>query len=376
MQRFYAILSGLLVYTVFKAQQLLPHSFGLALLLSLGLFALMLGGTFLYRSQVDVFASPWFRVLAWSSSLLMGAWATFVLLSLPFDLVNLLLSLVALAGGPVFLFPWIFYVGLFSLSLLLVAVGFFEVWRGPRVREVVVSLPNLPPALEGLRIAQLSDLHVGATIRRRYVEEVVKRTNGAAPDLIVLTGDMADADPASIVGDLAPLADLRAGHGIFYVTGNHEYYWGADALVKRFAALGARPLLNAHQVFRVGTATVMVAGIPDPVGAQLGQAPDLRAAANGVADLKILLSHRPDPYAEAEAAGFHLQFSGHTHAGQFFPFSLFIGLAHRYSRGLYRHGRLWIYVNPGTGYWGPANRLGIPPEITLARLVSSGPTVG
>jgi predicted MPP superfamily phosphohydrolase len=192
---------------------------------------------------------------------------------------------------------------------------------------------------------------------------------------VLVTGDIADARASSIVEDLAPLAELKAKHGVFYVTGNHEYYWDADGLVKLATSLGLQALMNENRVVKVGDAKILVAGITDPMGFMAGgrHRPDLARALTQAesTDFKILLSHRPDPFAEAEKSGVDLQFSGHTHGGQFFPFSLLIPLAHKHYRGLSRHGSLWIYVNPGTGYWGPPNRFGVPPEITLLSLVQS-----
>jgi len=156
------------------------------------------------------------------------------------------------------------------------------------------------------------------------------------------------------------------------VTGNHEYYWDPEGLIAKMRELGFTPLLNENAALKIGESRLLVAGVTDPMGAAMtpAQKPDVSRAAHSdeKADLRILLAHRPDASTEAEPLGFDLQFSGHTHAGQFFPFSLLIGLEHRYSRGLYRHGRMQVYVNPGTGFWGPPNRLGVPAEITLATL--------
>jgi predicted MPP superfamily phosphohydrolase len=155
------------------------------------------------------------------------------------------------------------------------------------------------------------------------------------------------------------------------VTGNHEYYWDAPGLVQKVRELGFTALINENRIVQVGSAKILIAGITDPMGQMLsGHAPDINKATRSSesTEFKIFLSHRPDAYLQSEPRGFDLQFSGHTHSGQYFPFNLLIGFFHKYSRGLYRHGHLWVYVNPGTGYWGPANRFGVPAEITLLTL--------
>jgi predicted MPP superfamily phosphohydrolase len=296
----------------------------------------------------------------------MSFMGTFILISIPVLIVNLFVG-EFLSRNIV--------IGMVTASAAIVSVGLLEILRGPRLKEIELPVKGLPPTLNGLRIVQVSDLHVGPTIRRAFVREVVERCNDLSADLVLVTGDIADARASSIVEDLAPLAELKAKHGVFYVTGNHEYYWDVDGLVKLATSLGLQALMNENRVVKVGDAKILVAGITDPMGFMAGgrHRPDLARALTQAesTDFKILLSHRPDPFAEAEKAGVDLQFSGHTHGGQFFPFSLLIPLAHKHYRGLSRHGSLWIYVNPGTGYWGPPNRFGVPPEITLLSLVQS-----
>jgi predicted MPP superfamily phosphohydrolase len=191
------------------------------------------------------------------------------------------------------------------------------------------------------------------------------------PDLIAVTGDMADGDVEKLSRHVAPLARLKAPLGVYYVTGNHEYYWGAEGWIAKVRELGMTPLINENRVVSRDGARLLIGGIPDESGGSFvpGHRPDARRAAGADdADFRLLLAHRPDGVPAAERAGFDLQLSGHTHGGQFFPASLFIGLFHRFARGLDRHGRMRVYVNPGTGYWGPAHRFGVPSEITLLTL--------
>lgn len=377
--RFLAVLSLLIFYTDFKIAQVLelvtPNS-AWATLITVGLFAVMIAWQFVYRAKPQVFNHLWFRSLAWTGSVLMGLWATFIIISIPLDLVELFIKGITQVSHAASQNPeatgqmgTVLRVALLAVSSGITGLGFVAVMRGPRVLTVAATFPNLPKSLKGFKIAQLSDLHVGPLIRSDYVEDVVRRTNELEPDLIVLTGDFGDGKAETIALDLKPLAGLRAKHGVFYVTGNHEYYWGAQAIIEEFARLGITPLLNANRVLTVGDAKVLVAGVTDPAGESFirEHRPDLARAlaTTETCALKILLAHRPGVCLEAEKLGVNLQFSGHTHAGQFFPFSLFIPLAHKYFRGLNRHGDLWVHVNVGTGYWGPANRFAIGSEITL-----------
>lgn len=368
MTRFFSIVGFFLLYTAFEIGRLRPAHAPTALVLSAALFLLMLGSTFILRANADAFERRWFRALAWTSSLTMAVWMTFILLSIPVDVLG---AVAAVARAPAPATMERIRLTVLAASAGLAAIGFFQVVRGPRVRRVNVHVPGLPAPLRGLRIAHFSDLHVGPTLRRGYVERVVKRINGTEADLVAFTGDLADGPVESIARHLEPLRQVKARYGSFYVVGNHEYYWGVDELVGKARELGFRPLLNDQARVSIDGAQVLIAGVTDPAGEAMdGHAPDLRKAAAAATkpDLKILLAHRPSASDEAEALDFDLQLSGHTHAGQFFPFSLLIGLFHRFTRGLYRQGRLSIYVNPGTGYWGPADRLGVASEISLLTL--------
>ncbi len=327
---------------------------------------------FIGRSGPMHFETKWFKAFTWIGSMFMGFWGTFILLSFPIDILN---GAATLFNNGKSLLNTNFYQIIFVLSILITFIGFVQVLLGPKVLEVEVPVEDLPADLSGLKIAQISDLHIGSTIQTRYVEKVVKKTNDAHPDLIVITGDLADAHTESIKKHLQPLRHLKSTYGTFYVTGNHEYYWEVATLLPELQALGFNILTNTNKVIHIKNSSVLIAGLPDPTGRQFASdhKPDIVKARTS--DIKtqfnILLAHRPDPYASAEKYGFHLQFSGHTHAGQFFPFSVLIPIAHKYYKGLNRHGKLWLYVNPGTGYWGPANRFGIASEITLAKLIKS-----
>lgn len=256
-------------------------------------------------------------------------------------------------------------------ALLSFTWGMLGAHQGVRLYPVRVSLPNLPVSLRGLRIVQITDLHVGPTIRREFVENVVRIANEASPDLVVLTGDLVDGMPADLENEVAPLAGLRARFGTYYCTGNHEYYWDGQAWIAHFRKLGLEPLVNEHRLIAKDAARLAIAGVPDPAArmAKL-DGPDFAAAARGIPQeaVKVVLCHQPGFAPEAEKAGFDLQLSGHTHGGQFFPWTLVAARVHRHNYGLHRLGRLAIYVSRGTGYWGPPVRLGAPAEVTLLEL--------
>lgn len=263
-------------------------------------------------------------------------------------------------------------VAVLALSALGFGLGLLGAHGGVAVRRVRVPLPGLPAALEGLRIVQITDLHVGPTIRREFVEKVVRLANEARPDLIVVTGDLVDGMPSDLAPEVAPLSGLRAPLGKFYCTGNHEYYWDGPGWIARCRALGLEPLVNEHRVIERGGARLALAGVPDPAARMAGGAgPDFVAAARGIPEgvaPRIVLCHQPGFAEAAERAGFDLQISGHTHGGQFFPWTLVAARVHRHNYGLHRLARMAIYVSRGTGYWGPPVRLGAPAEVTLLEL--------
>jgi predicted MPP superfamily phosphohydrolase len=371
MLRVFVVLGSLLGLTAFSLAKMLSLSLFEAGLLSLGFLVFLLSSQIVYRRQPWVFDMLWYKAFSWVGAVGIGLWGSFLMILLPVALINFLVGFLPIGHEAEFL-PRGLLLVIGWLSVAFVALGFLETLRGPRVKTLLLPILGLPAGLDGFRVVQVSDLHIGPTLKRAFSEDVVRRVNELQPDLIVVTGDLADALPDSIAHDLAPLALLRAKYGVFYVTGNHEYYWDVAGLVAKAASLGMTPLLNENCVLRVGPSKLLVAGVTDPMGANFGPAhvPDLAKALHSPdpVDFKILLAHRPGVYLEAETLGANLQFSGHTHAGQFFPFSLVIPFAHKYYRGLNRHGRSWVYVNPGTGYWGPPNRFGVPSEITFMTL--------
>jgi len=240
----------------------------------------------------------------------------------------------------------------------------------PEIHEVPVRLARLPRQLSGLRIAQISDLHIGRTIGEAEVRRVVAATNALRPDVIALTGDFVDGSVRSLEQAVAPLASLQARYGVFFVTGNHEYYSGAAAWVEHLRRLGVRVLRNERVEVGDPGASIDLAGIDDwrSSGMAPGHGPDLAAALSGRDPDRslVLLAHQPRGVEEASRSGVELQISGHTHGGQLFPFTLATALVYPYLHGLYpvQEGNgSQIFVSRGTGFWGPPMRLGSPPEI-------------
>ena len=257
----------------------------------------------------------------------------------------------------------------------------FAGWAGARrtagIRLVEIPIAALPPALEGFTIAQISDIHVGNTIGRDYVEAIVSRVNSLQPDLVAITGDLVDGTVPQLAHDVEPLARLKSKHGTFFVTGNHEYYSGAGPWLAEFQRLGFQVLLNRHVVIEQDGARLAIAGVTDYSGHHFSDAhrSDPAAAIRGAPDelgAKILLAHQPRSAAAAADAGFDLQLSGHTHGGQFLPWNFFVRFQQPYTAGLARLRSMWVYTSRGTGYWGPPMRLGAPSEITQIRLVREG----
>jgi uncharacterized protein len=265
-----------------------------------------------------------------------------------------------------------------AMVLVTVVAGFVQAVGGPRVYDIDVAIAHLPTPFDGFRIVQISDLHLGPTIGRKYTQKVARIADKLHADLVALTGDFADGSVAVLGPALEPIAEIQARHGLVFVPGNHEYYWGAASWIAYMKQLGATVLLNEHVLIERSGSALVIAGVTDySAGHMLADhASDPQKAIRGApaGAVKILLAHHPESWRQAADAGFDLQLSGHTHGGQFFPFSLLVHLTHRYTKGLHRHGKLWIYVSRGTGYWGPPLRFGVPAEIARITLRRSAGT--
>jgi predicted MPP superfamily phosphohydrolase len=241
-------------------------------------------------------------------------------------------------------------------------IGIRSALSGIQIKQLDVKLRGLPQELAGFRLVQISDVHVGPLLRKDWVAHVVEQIRQLAPDLVAITGDLVDGRVHELREHVAPLAKIEARRGVYFVTGNHEYYSGVEEWYAHLPSLGVRPLRNERVEVAPG---LELAGIEDPTGA-----PDLAAALHGrdpeVA--LVLLAHQPRQFAEAAKRGVPLTLSGHTHGGQIWPFSWLVALAQPYLAGLHRRGESQLYVSRGTGFWGPPMRVFAPAEITLLRL--------
>lgn len=268
--------------------------------------------------------------------------------------------------------------GILATSSLATFGGFLQLKSGPKVERVTIKLPTLPKAFDGFTIAQLSDVHIGPLLDKNFAQKIVTETMGLKADLIALTGDLVDGTIDQLHDHVLPFQQLRAEHGVYMVTGNHEYYSGADEWLNHFETLGVHTLRNSNKILEKKNETgelekLMIAGVFDLQGERFSPAhksdPAKAASTTEQVACKILLAHNPRVIEESVNSNFHLQLSGHTHAGQFYPFTWIARMAHQYFEGHYHvNENTQIYVNRGTGFWGPPNRLGKTSEITLITL--------
>ena len=263
-------------------------------------------------------------------------------------------------------------IGILSLIGPTTAYGFYSARKGPTIINQDIYLKNLPDSFENFTIAQISDLHVGPTIKKPYVEKVVNQISNLNPDLIAITGDMVDGSIDYLRKDLEPLSQVVASHGTYFVTGNHEYYSGAKRWLDETDRMGFTNLVNENRLITINDQSIALAGVNDYRAHQIipSHRSNPQAALKGINSekVKILLAHQPSSIFQANEAGFDLQISGHTHGGQFWPFTYPTKKANPYLSGLHNHNGTQIYVNSGTGYWGPPLRLRVTAEITLFKL--------
>jgi predicted MPP superfamily phosphohydrolase len=257
--------------------------------------------------------------------------------------------------------------GVAAVALAAGAFGMRTALAPPAHRRVEIALERWPRALDGFRIVQISDVHIGPIQGRRFCEHLVERIRALDPDLVAITGDLVDGDARLLASEVAPLAGLRARHGVYFVTGNHDHYSGARAWCAAISALGIRVLRNEREEIRSGGEAFDLVGVDDHRGDVFGRdgGEDLPRALAGrdPARPAVLLAHDPSTFKRASQHGIDLQLSGHTHGGQIWPFGWLVRLAIPFVAGLYRRGGAILYVSRGTGFWGPPMRLRSPAEI-------------
>ena len=307
----------------------------------------------------------------WAGMLALGMFSSLLVLTF---LRDLMLGAAALAGaGNAALVNWS-AAAVPALAVLATLVGFLNARRVAAVVDVDVPIAGLPEPLHGFTIAQISDIHVGPTIKRGYLDPIVDAVNALDADVVAVTGDLVDGSVRRLAQHTAPLARLQARHGVYFVTGNHDYYSNAHEWIPEVRRLGLTVLLNEHVVLEHRGASLLLAGVTDYSAHHFVEShrSDPHAAISGApgdVGAKILLAHQPRSAHAAVDAGFDLQLSGHTHGGQFLPWNFFVTMQQPYVAGLKRLRDMWIYISRGTGYWGPPKRFGAPSEITRVRLV-------
>jgi predicted MPP superfamily phosphohydrolase len=340
------------------------------------LFVLLMTGFVAFRFLPRAIASPFM----WIAYVWLGV-LFFLVMSL--GLFDLLRVVTMRAQGPALIedpdrrlaIARLFAGAAALLGLGASGVGVVSALSPVEVKRVRVTIDRLARSFSGTRIVQLTDVHVGPTIGKGFIEDIVARVNGLEPDIVAITGDLVDGSVEELAEHVAPLARLKAKHGVYFVTGNHEYYSGADEWIAHLRTLGIRVLRN-ERVRIGGEEGFDLAGIDDQSshGMGRGHGPDLaRALAGRDADRAcVLLAHQPRGIELADRLGVDLQLSGHTHGGQIFPWNLAVRLQQPFVAGLHKLSRAQIYVSRGTGYWGPPMRVGAPAEITEIELVAGG----
>lgn len=360
------------LYVVTRTVMPLPWAISIKVAVALGL---LMGSQFHYWSRLSsgsVFSPEFPRPVVILFNWVFGAIALLATFQIGLDLARLA-AMVAGVGG---LDAWIeARYAIAAAAFILAAWGVRQAIRVPALRDVTVSIPNLPSAFAGYTLVQLTDLHISRLFPAKWTRAVVAATNRLGVDLIVVTGDVIDGSVDDRRADVEPLKDLRATDGVYLIPGNHEYLSGYDPWMGHLASLGMRVLANDHAIVLRGSEKLVVAGVTDPSARGVGKPlPDLDAAlANRPPDAPVLLlDHEPGRARQAAARGVALQLSGHTHGGMILGLHRIVARANGgFVKGRYAVDGMTLYVNNGTGIWpGFAMRLGIAPEltrITLAR---------
>jgi predicted MPP superfamily phosphohydrolase len=318
------------------------------------------------------------RLLAWPGFVWMGMMFILLVILLGLDVLRLLVAVVGrISDTHVYDDSRRTFTFRLAAGTALTALGGTTVaavratLKPVAVKRIEIFLERLPTALDGFKIVQMCDLHIGGILGRSFIEQVVHTTNACNPDVIAIVGDLVDGSIPKLRPALAPLTNLRANHGIFFVTGNHEYYSspGAKGWMAEVERMGIRVLRNERVSIGQAQASFDLAGTPDHSAARFpGEGPPENVAlamkGRDPARAVVLLAHQPVTIHQSASLDVDLQLSGHTHGGQIWPWGTLVRLQQPFIRGLHRVGRTQLYVSCGTGYWGPPMRLGAPAEIT------------
>lgn len=266
-------------------------------------------------------------------------------------------------------------IGVWGVTAAVFGTAVHNARGNPTLKQVSISIKDLPEALEGFSIVQISDVHVGQLKNQtEYLRQVVNLVNSCHADVVAVTGDVVDGSVAHLAQAVAPLGELKGKYGTFFVTGNHEYYSGANEWIEHFKSMGWHVLGNEHVVLEVKQQSIVIAGVHDLTAGSYIEEHECNPTAAlknapSQAAFTLLLAHHPSTAKRTDDLNIDLQISGHTHAGQYFPATWLIHLLQPYTQGLHQRQNMLLYVNSGTGYWGPALRTtDVVGEVTLFKL--------
>jgi len=314
------------------------------------------------------FAGPGAAIFAFASYFLFGVISTYLVYLGAADLLQYILR--RFFEAPQSTGAWALWAAI-AATVVSVIIGCVQAFKPPEVRRVEVPILGLTKALEDFTIVQISDLHISSMVSKSSIKALVEQVNALNPNVIAITGDLVDGTVSGLLSKVAVLGDLKPRNCVCYVTGNHEYYSGdLENWVEVFNKMNWCVLMNDNVFIQRNDAKLAVLGVPDITSKGLRGIGPKTNLTRALVDVpkgtpKILLNHQPIGYFEADRAGILLQLSGHTHGGQYFPWSVIIPLFYNFPSGLRRYKHLWIYTSVGTGFWGPPNRFLRPKELTL-----------
>jgi predicted MPP superfamily phosphohydrolase len=269
-----------------------------------------------------------------------------------------------------------------SATIISNIFGCIQAFQPPKVRRVEVPILGLNKSLEDFTIVQISDLHINSMVSKSSLEQLTLQVNSLNPNVVAITGDLVDGPVSDLLPKVAVLRNLQPKNCVCFVTGNHEYYSGdLQNWLEIFNKMDWCVLMNNNVFIQRNNAKLAIVGVPDSTSGSsrgFGPKPDLACAISEIptGTPKVLLHHKPTDFFEAERSGIALQLSGHTHAGQYFPWSVIIPLFHDFPYDLKRYKRMWIYTSAGTGFWGPPNRFLRSKELTLLVLKRTESNIG